>query len=1251
MTTKNSWTLRGAAIVGALALSITTVTTAMPAAAVETALPIAKIQGVGSATPYAGKKVTTTPSVVTAVYPSGSGEFAGFVIQTPGTGGNRTRSASDAIFVYAGSTDYASLKIGDAVQVSGTAGEYKGLTQLTSPTITKVTTKLPAVQPVTRSWASTASAREAFESMLYFSTETFQVSDTYPLLPYGELGLAAGSTLPFQPTQVARPGTPAAAIVEARNEVNTVNLDDGSNKGYTVTDKLPARTLPYLTRGKGVTIGDSAKLTEPVVIDFRNDTWKFNPTRAITPKDPVATIEHRATPKAPKAGGDVSVASFNVLNYFTTLGKETVGCKGRVLSTDGSFNQVDGCDVRGAWDAADLYRQQSKIVTAINSLDASVVGLMEIENSIKLGEARDEALASLVKALNAKAGRDKWDYVRSSDELQPVADQDVITSALIYQKNKVELRGKARALGSAAGADGAFANARTPIAQAFQPKGSGKTFLVVVNHFKSKGSAPSSGPDADQGDGQGAWNAARVAQADALADWLPSLTKEAGTTDVALIGDFNSYAQEDPIKALNAAGYTDAAPKGSWTYSFGGRVGSLDHVLISSSLRQRLQDSAVWNINAGESPALEYSQYRTTTADLNTAKANRSSDHDPVVIGFAKGKADPRLTILNFNDFHGRIAASSPDTVQFFGTVEEQRARAGEKNSLVLSAGDSIGGSLFTSFIQDDNPTLDVLNAAGLDASAVGNHEFDRGYDDLVGRVDEKATFPYLGANVYRKGTTTPALKEYATFKRSGLTVAVVGAVTQETSALVSPDGISTIEFGDPVAAVNRVTAKLTDGNPANGEADVVLAEYHDGATTGDPDSTLDEQVAAGGSFADIVQKTSPKVAAIFTAHTHQSYTWDAKVPGSDRTRPVIQSGSYASYLGKVVLDFDSRGRVKSYTRENLPASTTPVAELKAQYPRVAAVADVVTSAIAKADEIGKQKVGTTTAPITRALADGKEDRASESTLSNLVADMFYDTTATSDADATSVIGVQNPGGTRADLDAGDVTYAEAAAVLPFANSLNTTTLTGAQVKTLLEQQWQVDANGAPIPSGRPYLQLGLSDNVSYTYDSSRPLGDRITSVTVGGQRLDTAKQYRITSGSFLIAGGDNFHVLKQGTNTVDTGRVDLEAWVDFVKSNSPLEPDFGKRAVEVSPTPATVKVGQTVSFSVKKLDLTSTGAPKNGALTVSLGDTQIGTATATGGAAEISVTIPAGTATGASELTVASADTGTTVRIPVTVE
>ncbi|GGO75367.1 bifunctional metallophosphatase/5'-nucleotidase [Nocardioides deserti] len=577
------------------------------------------------------------------------------------------------------------------------------------------------------------------------------------------------------------------------------------------------------------------------------------------------------------------------------------------------------------------------------------------------------------------------------------------------------------------------------------------------------------------------------------------------------------------------------------------------------------------------------------------------------------------ITLLNINDFHGRIDAN---TTKFATTVEQVRAEAGDANTLFLSAGDNIGASLFASSNQQDQPTIDVLNALDLAGSAVGNHEFDRGFADLQGRVQDAADFDYLGANVYKQGTEEPVLDEYATYEVGGVTVGVIGVVTEETPALVSPAGITSISFGDPVEAVNRVAAELSDGDEANGEADVLVAEYHEGAGAGTPDgSTLEEEVAAGGVFADIVEDTAPEVDVIFTGHTHKQYAWDTG------TRPIVQTGSYGENIGRVDLTVDdATGEVTAYAASNVARA----AEADLTLPRVAEVAEITEAALDAAAEVGNEPVATITGDITTAFADGKrDDRASESTLGGLVANALRDGLSEI---AEPDLGLTNPGGLRADLlFAGDtaenpantdgvVTFAEANAVLPFNNTVALVELTGASLKKVLEQQWQTDDEGN-VPS-RPYLQLGMSDNVRVTADPSKPAGQRITSVRIDGEPLDLDRTYTVSTLSFLATGGDNFRAFTEGTYT-DTGLLDAELWRDYLAGNDPISPDFAQRQV-FSTIPANVQPGSTASFTIEKLGLTSLGAPADGTVTATLGGETIGTFPVTDRTAQIDLAVPA---------------------------
>ncbi len=335
---------------------------------------------------------------------------------------------------------------------------------------------------------------------------------------------------------------------------------------------------------------------------------------------------------------------------------------------------------------------------------------------------------------------------------------------------------------------------------------------------------------------------------------------------------------------------------------------------------------------ASESIAYQYGRFNyNATQFFDQTNPFGASDHNPELVGINVADTPPSdvtLNLLGVNDFHGRINAN---TVKWAGTVEQLRAAGGEGNTLMIGAGDLIGASEFASAIADDQPTIDMFNALDLDASAVGNHEFDKGWADLRDRVigapgAENAEWDYLGANVYADGTEDPVLPEYGTYEKDGLTIGVIGVVTEETSTLVSPGGITEIDFGNPTDAVNRVAGELSDGDPANGEADVIIASYHSGAQLG-VGSTFEQEVAKGGEFAEMVN-LDPAVDVIFNGHTHQTYAWDAPIPGQPgKTRPIIQTGEYGANVGQVQLTVDgTTGDVVSYTSRTCrdDASRTP---------------------------------------------------------------------------------------------------------------------------------------------------------------------------------------------------------------------------------------------------------------------------------------------------------------------------------------
>lgn len=661
-------------------------------------------------------------------------------------------------------------------------------------------------------------------------------------------------------------------------------------------------------------------------------------------------------------------------------------------------------------------------------------------------------------------------------------------------------------------------------------------------------------------------------------------------------------------------------------------------------------------------------------------------------------QADPtQVQILATNDFHGRIAANGTEAgaAKLAGVV--QSLRASNPNTVFAAAGDLIGASTFESFIQSDKPTIDALNAAGLEVSAVGNHELDQGYDDLVNRVMAPydavtnpyggAEWQYIAANLKVRATGDDAVPATWIKEFGDVQVGFVGAVTEELPALVSPSGIADIEVRGIVDSVNAEAAELVSAG-----ADLVVMLVHEGAATTD----CQQGIAAGTTWGEIVGGVSADVDAIVSGHTHLAYNCEYPVQqwaNEQRpvvNRPVVSAGQYGTNLNQLLFTVDGSTGVVSAKTQNIIAIAPQAAAPDS------AVAALVAEAIAEADVLGAEPLGEIAGGFNRAkLANGTtENRGGESTLGNLVAEVQQWATEAPESGGAQ-IAFMNPGGLRQDMvgtDAGTgayprtLTYKQAAVVQPFANTLVNLQLTGAQIKTVLEQQWQRDAYNA-LPT-RPYLRLGASEGFEYTYTQQTvtetqrdnpttaeneegrtyqaPRGT-VTGMWLNGEPIDPAATYSVTVNSFLSSGGDNFREFANGANRRDTGKVDLAAMVDylgqFAPAGSPLAVDYSQRAVEVAPaagSPASYAPRGTASFQVKSWAMTAPGDAKDSEIIVSSGgrelgrfpvDNTVGTAIYDDyGTASISVTLPPNVRPGAAELTLTGATTGTEVSVPITI-
>lgn len=583
--------------------------------------PIPEIQGSASTSPLNGQSVTTR-GVVTLRTNNG------FFLQDPTGDGNP--DTSDGIFVFTSTAP--TVSIGQLVQLSGTVTEFNTGAAANDDTLAHPVTELTGVSGITVLGSGFAvppvevvlpetvnDELERYEGMLVTLRGPLTVSQNFFLGRYGQVTLSAGGRMET-PTNRHRPGPDAQALADA-NARARILLDDATS----VQNPNPT---PYLAADNTLRAGDTvASVTG--VIDYglaTNNNAGFGDYK-IQPTAPVAFTrenERRTTPQP--VGGNLRVASANVLNYFTTFtdGTTASGQIGQGCSLGGA---VSAGNCRGADNAVEFARQRTKIVEAIAALDADVVGLMEIQNN------GATAVQNLVDALNAKLGAGT--YSRVVDPASGTGT-DAIKVAMIY-------RGARLAPVGGSISDTAAVHNRPPLAQLFAVP-NGERFAVVVNHFKSKGCDDAAGADIDQGDGQGCYNERRTLQAQALADFVAALQASSGSGDVILIGDLNAYAQEDPIATLAAAGFVDQIGvfnSFGYSYVFDGAAGRLDHALTSASLSDKVSGATEWHINADEPSVIDYNlEFKqpacaTCGPDYYAATPYRSSDHDPVVVGLS----------------------------------------------------------------------------------------------------------------------------------------------------------------------------------------------------------------------------------------------------------------------------------------------------------------------------------------------------------------------------------------------------------------------------------------------------------------------------------------------------------------------------------------------------------------------------------------------------------------------------------------
>lgn len=560
-------------------------------------------------------QTVSVQGVVTGDF-QGEARLGGFYLQGEPDGNPRT---SDGVFVFDGNDPDRDVAVGDRVEVTGTVTEYFGETQIVVQAVTVIgngeiqptSVTLPAAGLVRNNDGALIADLEAYEGMLVTFPQTLTVSGLRDLGRYGELRLAQGGR-PHAYTDDNTPDATAYAAFLEQLATREILIDDGrrvehpTHYRFLTTDPASGRSIRIGDRVTGLTgnLRYSRGSGNAGV-----ETWRLIPGD----DPPFAAAGPRPGP--PDVPGDLRVATVNLLNYFTTIDGGQRVCGPR---------QRGSC--RGADSEAEFRRQQAKLVTALGQVDADIVGLVELENDVRA------SLASLVDALNGN-GETSYAYVDTG-----AIGDDSIKVGLIYQAETVTPLGRHAILDGDVDSRFSARRNRPVLAQSFVENRSAAVLTVAVVHLKSKGSPCDDDGDPDLGDGQGNCNHTRTLAAEAMADWLAADPTASGDPDVLLVGDFNAYRREDPIAALESAGYRRLAPEGdtdvSYSYVFRGRSGTLDHALASATLSTQVAGVLEWHINADEPPVLDYNlEHDRDPALFDPDTPYRSSDHDPVIVG------------------------------------------------------------------------------------------------------------------------------------------------------------------------------------------------------------------------------------------------------------------------------------------------------------------------------------------------------------------------------------------------------------------------------------------------------------------------------------------------------------------------------------------------------------------------------------------------------------------------------------------
>jgi predicted extracellular nuclease len=825
--------------------------------------PIHTIQGSGATSPLINTQVTVEALVVADF--QGVGNINGYFVQTPDGSQDADPATSEGLFIF-DPGNLTPVAVGNFVRVSGTVTEFQSQTQLSTLTEAVVcaggpTTATPAnvVLPF-----PDLAYPERFEGMSVAMTQTLTVNETFNLGRGGILTLAAGRLQ--QPTNVVLPGAPANAL-QAANNLNWITLDDSSLLQN--PDPIIYPTPLGLSALNTVRSGDSVSQLAGVLTQGTPGwstpgiLYRIHPLSAPTF---TATNPRPTAPNPVRAGGSLKISSFNVLNYFLTL--------------DDGVNDICGpsqnAECRGADSAQEFTRQRDKLLQALYILNADVVGLMELENTPNV-----EPLQDIVNGLNALAGAGAYDFINAGT----IVPGDVIKVGIIYRPAVVQPVGDFAILNHLV--DPTFTNINRPaLAQTFQEVTGDGRFTIVVNHLKSKSCTGAAGADADQGDGQACYNFTRLQAANALINWTQADPTKTGDGDFLIVGDLNSYAKENPMAALETAGYTNLeisfeGPNG-YSYVFGSQAGSLDHSLANASLFPQVTGATTWHINADEPGVLDYNtEFKSAgqIVSLFNADAYRTSDHDPLLIGLDLIPATASIVLTKTVGTAAGVCAATDEITVAAGADVYYCYTVTNTGNLTLyqhDLADSELGAIFASwpFTLTPGSSIDTV-AAGLEISAtIGATTvndalwtaFNVGPIDVVtATATATVTVPLLSPNIFVDPLAVSSSQQTNLQTQHTLTISNTGGsalnwvIVEEPTAIAGPAVPAPLvrfdsqaSLADEAAGIERAPARAPETPDPAARARAQRALLATGLLLV-PDSTNDRVMALDPITGDMI--------------------------------------------------------------------------------------------------------------------------------------------------------------------------------------------------------------------------------------------------------------------------------------------------------------------------------------------------------------------------------------------------------------